>query len=277
MISRKVYDFFAQLVFNKTGMYYPEKDYYRLDSRINTLKSHFECQSYDELLALYQQRMTPNMETVLIDLCTNNETYFFRDNNPFDGLREVCAEIWSKNPLEQIKIWSCASSTGQEPLSILMTLKENFPNMSPSSVALIATDISSEALKKCKSGRYSSLEVQRGLPINMLMKYFDKNSDDSWTAKAELMNMVHYEYFNLLDGHFPVSQYHIIFCRNVLIYQNIENKQKIMEKLYHSLKSDGHLVMGAGESLIGSNVQLKHESVGSSMFFKKSEDFSKAA
>lgn len=277
MISKKVYDFFAKLVFDKTGMFYPEKDYYRLDSRINSLKNNFNCHSYEDLLALYQQKMTPDMETILIDLCTNNETYFFRDNKPFDGLRQVCSQIWSEKPFEQIKIWSCASSTGQEPLSILMTLKENFPQVNSSSVSLLATDISSEALNKCKSGTYSNLEVQRGLPIELLMKYFKNNSNDTWTANSDLMDLVYYDYFNLLDGYFPVNQYHVIFCRNVLIYQNIENKQKIMEKLYNSLKPGGYLVMGAGESLIGSNVKLEHENVGQSMFFKKPELLLKAA
>ena len=102
--------------------------------------------------------------------------------------------------MEHIKIWSCASSTGQEPLSILMTIKENFPNIPSNAVSLLATDISQEALKKCKSGKYSNLDVQRGLPITLLMKYFEKNIDDSWMAKPELMNLVHYESFNLLTS-----------------------------------------------------------------------------
>lgn len=277
MFTQEVYDYFAKIVYDKTGIFYPSKDYYRLDARIKNLLSHYNCETAQELMELFQTKFNAEMETYLIDLCTNNETYFFRDNRPFDSLIEVCKEIWGRKPTEKIKIWSCASSTGQEPLSIIIALKENFPSINPLNFEMVATDISKAALDKCKKANYTSLEVQRGLPIGLLMKYFDGQPDNSWTAKKEITDLVNYDYFNLLNGAYPTDQYHIIFCRNVLIYQEKENKEAIMHHLYKSMKEGGFLVMGAGESLIGSEVDLKQETVGQSMFFKKAEKFSKVA
>lgn len=277
MITKEVYDFFAKLVFDKTGIFYPEKDYYRLDARINNLMSHYNCQTANEIMELFKSSLNPEMETYLVDICTNNETYFFRDSRPFDSLLLLADEIWKQSPLEQLKIWSCASSTGQEPLSIVMTLLEKYPYLNNLKLDIFASDISRKALDKCKGANYTNLEVQRGLPINNLMKYFDNMPDGSWTAKKEVTKYIAYDYFNLLTGNFPSDAYHVIFCRNVLIYQDKENKEKIMKNLFKSLKPGGYLIMGAGESLIGSEVDLHQQTVGNSMFFRKPKQNSKAA
>lgn len=277
MFDIEIYDYFAKIVYDKTGIFYPAKDYYRLDARINNLINHYNCKNAKDLMNLFQTNYTVEMESYLIDICTNNETYFFRDNRPFDSLVELCDKIWTNRPYEKIKIWSCASSTGQEPLSIVMSLIEKFPSLTPARLEVLATDISKSALEKCNLANYTSLEVQRGLPIGLLMKYFDNQQDNSWTAKSYLKDFITYKSFNLLTDIFPRNEFHIIFCRNVLIYQEKINKEKIMNNLYESMVSDGHLVMGAGESLIGSDVDLVQETIGSSMFFKKVRSSSKVA
>ena len=269
-IDNKIYKFFADIVFKKTGIYYPEKDYYRLDSRINRLVSNFDCANAEELYTLYTQNMTPAMETLLIDLCTNNETYFFRDNKPFDAIsKNIVPSLLESNPNGMINIWSCASSTGQEPLSVLMSIKENCPQVKNHQIVFEASDISTQALEKCRKGNYTNLEVQRGLPITLLMKYFDNEEDGTWTAKPELHKRVTYKSFNLLTGAYPVNKFDVIFCRNVLIYQDKENKDMIMHKLYNALKPGGYLIMGAGESMIGTTVTFEQESLSNMMVFVK--------
>lgn len=278
MIDNKIYKYFSDIVFKKTGIFYPEKDFYRLDSRINALISNFDCENAEELYKLYSQNMTPAMETLLIDLCTNNETYFFRDTKPFDALaKDIIPNILNTNPNAMINIWSCASSTGQEPLSILMSLREKCPKLKSHQLIFNASDISTKALEKARSGNYSNLEVQRGLPITLMMKYFENQDDGSWSAKSDLLSHVKYSSFNLLTDSYPLNKYDIIFCRNVLIYQDKQNKDKIMHKLYAALKPGGYLLMGAGESMIGATVDFEQETHSNMMVFKKPESFNKAA
>lgn len=277
-IDNKIYTFFADIVYKKTGIHYPEKDFYRLDSRINSLVNNFGCANADELYTLYKTNMTPAMETLLIDLCTNNETYFFRDNKPFDAIsKNIVPQILESNPNALINIWSCASSTGQEPLSVLMAIKENCPQIKDSQIIFEASDISSKALEKAQSGNYTNLEVQRGLPITLLMKYFDNKEDGSWTAHSALHSRIKYKSFNLLDGSYPVNKFDIILCRNVLIYQDKENKDMIMHKLYNALKPGGYLIMGAGESMIGTTVTFGQESLSNMMVFRKADHSIKQA
>lgn len=276
-IEKEIYDFFAKFVYDKTGIFYPEKDYYRLDSRITTLMNHYQCETPDELFKLYKNKLNKDMEVVLIDLCTNNETYFFRDGKPFDALtKEIIPNIIKEKG--SVNLWSAACSTGQEVLSILMGLLENNPGIDLKKVNIKATDISQKALSKANSFTYSSLEVQRGLPITLLVKYFDQLEDGRWQFKSQFSNNVKYETLNLLTDNFMPNFYDVICCRNVLIYQNKDNKQAIMHKLYTSLKNDGFLLMGSGESLIGTNVELNQSIVEGAMFFTKPiEQLKKAA
>lgn len=270
MIDKEIYKYFASLVYQKTGIFYPEKDYYRLDSRLNTLKKLLECDSYEDLHKLYLTQPSKKHETILIDLSTNNETYFFRDNKPFDALaKDIVPLILSKNKFAKINIWSCACSTGQEPLSIVMSLKDLCPDLKHEQLKVDATDISQQALDKCKTGAYSQLEVKRGLPEHYLNKYFTHNNDSLWKANQEILSLIDYGHFNLLTDTFIANKYDIVFCRNVLIYQDKENRERIIQNLYTTLKPGGFLLMGAGESMIGSKVNFEQITFSNMMVFQK--------
>lgn len=270
MIDNEIYKYFASLVYQKTGIFYPEKDYYRLDSRLNTLKKLLECDSYEDLHKLYLTQPSKKHETILIDLSTNNETYFFRDNKPFDALaKDIVPLILSKNKFAKINIWSCACSTGQEPLSIVMSLKDLCPDLKHEQLKVDATDISQQALDKCKTGAYSQLEVKRGLPEHYLNKYFTHNNDSLWKANQEILSLIDYGHFNLLTDTFIANKYDIVFCRNVLIYQDKENRERIIQNLYTTLKPGGFLLMGAGESMIGSKVNFEQITFSNMMVFQK--------
>lgn len=269
-ISNEIYKYFADIIYSKTGISYPEKDYYRLDSRLNTLMKHYDCETVADVYSLYRTKQTPDMLAFLINICTNNETYFFRDEKPFHALTKgMVPEVLKSNPSGKINIWSCASSTGQEPLSILMSIYEDIPTFHKSQLEFHATDISTKALDKAKSGVYSSLDIQRGLPIKLLLKYFEKIDETNWKIKDNILSQVKYDEFNLLKDNFKTNYYDIIFCRNVLIYQEKDNKQNIMNNIYDSLKPGGFLVFGAGESLIGMTHQFQQVQFEGAMLFQK--------
>ncbi len=270
MAEPEVYKFFSEYVYKHTGILYKEQDYYRLDARFNTLIKEFDLKDVSELYHLYIQKITPEMHTTLIDLCTNNETYFMRDLKPFKAFaKEGMSYLKEKFPNDlSYNFWSAACSTGQEPLSLLMALDSFGDNFNLDKVRLEASDISSEALKKAQSGVYTGLEVQRGLPANLLIKYFTQE-EESWKIDPSLLKRISFKSLNLLTDNFPLTQYHIIFIRNVLIYQDMDNKRKILAKVCDALKPGGLMFMGAGESLIGVDIPMTQKELGKAFCYVK--------
>jgi chemotaxis protein methyltransferase CheR len=252
MIKEEVYKFFTDYIYKNTGMVYAPADYYRLDSRINELVRIFTLKSPDELYEMYKKNITPDMRAVLINISTNNETYFFRDVKPFTTLsKKIIQDIFKAYPTGDIKVWSAASSTGQEAYSILMSLKNSLDEASFAKINVEGSDISTQALDRAKSGIYNGLEVQRGLPAPLLIKFFEQLEPEKWKINSELIGKARFFEFNLLTGQYPVDKFQIIFCRNILIYQDKANKLNILNNLYKALKKDGVLILGSGESLIG--------------------------
>ncbi len=260
-ISNEVYKFFADYIYNKTGINYTEKDYYRLDSRFRDLITFFELEDANQLYELYKENITPDMHAVLINISTNNETYFFRDKKPFKALiKHIIPELSKNKSIGFFNIWSAAASTGQEALSILMTLADKNPEFY-AKTKVDASDISKEALDKAKKGIYNGLDIQRGLPITTLMKHFIQMPDEEniWQVSKDLHSKINYFEFNLLNGIYNKSKYDVIYCRNVLIYQDKENKQVILEKIFEALKPGGYMILGNGESLIGMSLKFEKE------------------
>lgn len=278
-ISNKVYKFFADYIFKNCGILYSENDYYRLDNRIMTLQRELEYSTVEELYNAYLMKVDSRMHSLLIDLATNNETSFFRDSKPFNALFEVIIpDMLKESPLKKIDIWCAGCSSGQEPYSIVMGAKERCAILKDTAYTIDASDISTEILSKAKSGQYTNLDVQRGLPTNYLVKYFDQNEvNNSWIIKNDLKQQIKFYEFNLLDAHYPVNKYDIIFCRNVLIYQNKENRLKILNGFFQALKPGGVLFMGSGESLIGFDIDLKQQIVNGSVSFLKDQVTKKVA
>lgn len=263
-----VYRELADFIFNVTGIVYKESDYYRLEGRVTELIKLFELENESDLLNLLSQRLTIAKKNKIIDVATNNETYFFRDSKPFDTLVN---EILPRLKVDSLRIWSSGCSTGQEVYSIIMRLCEVKGEPFLNKVFIDATDISHHALTKAEAGHYDGLEIQRGLPIKYLTKFFQPADNDSgsWNFKKEYRKHLVFSPFNLLLDIYKKSYYDVIFCRNVLIYQSRDNKEKILKNLYGALKPGGYLLLGSGESLIGFNVPFKQEKLGDMIVFHK--------
>lgn len=270
MIDDSIYKFFADYIFEKTGIMYKDTEYYRLESRLKELTEIFEVENVQDVYNLFKSNITPDMSTVLINISTNNETFFFRDQKVFDSLTKgVYEELDKLYPNGPIEVWSAASSTGQEPLSVVIQTDKFGGSDHFSRLRVTATDISETALDKAKAGIYSGLDVQRGLPITLLMGYFDQNEDETWSVNSKMINKISYDKFNLLDGMYPANRYHVILCRNVLIYQTKQNKEMILQKLYDSLKPGGVLFMGNGESLIGISSKFERVQIADKTAYKR--------
>jgi len=181
-----------------------------------------------------------------------NESFFFRDRLPFDRLRDTVlpALIAARAESRRLRIWSAASSTGQEPYSLAMLVKEFAPRLAGWTVEIVASDISNEVTEKARTGLYTQFEVQRGLPIHLLMTHFER-SDDHWRIAADLREMVRFQQQNLLDDFSALGRFDVVFLRNVLIYFDQATKADVLKRVAGVLAPDGYLLLGAAETVVG--------------------------
>jgi len=188
----------------------------------------------------------------VVEAMTTNETFFFRDKIPFEHFRDsIMPEMLrARAGRKSIRIWCAAGSTGQEPYSLAMCLKEMSGALAGWRVEIIATDLSQEVLEKSKAGIYSQFEVQRGLPIQMLVKYF-KQAGETWQINPDVRAMVQHRQLNLLHDFSQLGTFDVIFCRNVLIYFDQDTKVSIFNRLARQIEPDGFLVLGAAETVVG--------------------------
>jgi len=188
----------------------------------------------------------------VVEAMTTNETFFFRDKLPFDHFRDTImpALIAARAREKRIRIWCTAASTGQEPYSLAMLLKGMGAAIAGYRVDIVATDLSCEVLEKAKAGIYTQFEVQRGLPVQLLVKFFDQRGE-TWELAPELRGMVQFRPLNLLNDFSALGTFDIVFCRNVLIYFDQNSKTAILDRIARQVAEDGYLVLGAAETVIG--------------------------
>src|SRR3954464_208221 len=201
----------------------------------------------------------PDALTVdVIEAMTTNETFFFRDKIPFDHLRQsVIPELMqARAGRRALRIWCAASSTGQEPYSIAMLLKEFAAQLSGWRVEIIATDLSLGVLEKARAGIFSQFEVQRGLPIQLLVKHFQQVGE-LWQLNPDIRAMVQHRQLNLMQDFSHLGTFDVIFCRNVLIYFDQDTKAGVFQRLAGVIEPDGVLMLGAAESVVGISEAFK--------------------
>jgi chemotaxis protein methyltransferase CheR len=245
------YEFLCKFLKDRSGLALaPEKEYL-VDSRLMPVARRNGCKSVTELIQLIAAPSSDALKIEVTEAMMNNESFFFRDRIPFDRLRDtVLPELLkSRASRKQIRIWSAAASTGQEPYSIAMLLAER-SDLSDWRIEILATDISNDALEKAKAGLYSQFEVQRGLPIQLLMQHF-KQEGEQWRIGQKIRERVEFRQVNLLSDFSRLGTFDVVFCRNVLIYFDRETKLGVLGRVGKVLAPDGYLSLGAAETMVG--------------------------
>jgi chemotaxis protein methyltransferase CheR len=246
------YDFLRRLLKERSGLVLSGDKEYLVESRLLPVARKMGLSSLSELVG--KLRM-PGSERVIVDVVeamTTNESFFYRDKIPFDHFREgiVPALVKARASQRRLRIWCAAASTGQEPYSLAMIIREMASLLGGWRIDILATDLSIEVLEKAKAGVYSQFEVQRGLPIQMLVKYFTQTGE-TWQISSDIRGMVQYRSLNLLHDFSALGTFDVIFCRNVLIYFDQQTKVDVLERCARILEPDGFLVLGAAETVVG--------------------------
>ena len=209
-------------------------------------------QSIAALVAKLKEPRETVLAEAVVEALTTNESFFYRDKTPFEHFTQMMMPelLKARASQKKIRIWCAAASTGQEPYTLAMCLKEMESKLAGWRVEILGTDISNEVLDRAKAGTYTQFEVQRGLPIQLLLKYFTQQGE-SWTISPQLRSMVQWKKFNLLDSFAGFGQFDIVFCRNVLIYFDQATKVDILGRISKTMAPDGYLVLGAAETVVG--------------------------
>jgi len=245
------YEYLRKFLKDHSGLDLSAEKHYLLESRLLPLARKSGLDGIGELVQKLKAGSAVFVSQV-VEAMTTNETFFFRDKVPFDHFREVIMPelLQARANRKSIRIWCAAGSTGQEPYSLAMCLKEMNAALSGWRVEILATDLSQDVLEKSKAGIYSQFEVQRGLSIQMLVKYF-KQTGELWQINADMRAMVHHRQLNLLHDFAQLGAFDVIFCRNVLIYFDQDRKVNIFNRLARATEPDGFLVLGAAETVVG--------------------------
>jgi chemotaxis protein methyltransferase CheR len=265
----------TQYIHEICGIHLDATKKYLLETRLSTIAEENGCSNYQDLYLKAKRDARKVIEKQIIDAISTNETLFFRDSSPFELLQhKILPELIDaraprsalmKTPL---RIWSAASSTGQEIYSIAIILKELLNDTSKYSIKLLGTDISDSAVKQASIGKYNKFEIERGLARDKLNKYFTM-SGGFWKVKDELRAMANFRKLNLMLPFTALGKFDIVFCRNVAIYFTLEDRKKLFSKIADILEPDGYLIIGSTESLTGICPRFVPRRHLRSIFYKK--------
>ena len=246
------FELITRLLKERSGLVLNEDKAYLLETRLQPVMRQHDVADLDELVLKVKSNPKDPLVDDIVDAMTTNETFFFRDQNPFDQFRDHVLPhlIEARQKTKSIRIWCAACSTGQEPYSLAMLLKEADAALSGWRTEIVATDLSAEAMSKAKVGLYSQFEVQRGLPVQFLVKYF-KQVNETWQIDSAIRAMVSFRPINLLKNFSLLGTFDVIFCRNVLIYFDRETKGDVLDRMRRITADDGFLCLGGSETVLG--------------------------
>jgi chemotaxis protein methyltransferase CheR len=250
-MNKSDFEFLRLFLKARSGLALTVEKRYLAESRLRPVCRRFELHSLAEVVTGLR-RGDRDLETAVIEAMTTNETYFFRDQSPFDLFRDVLLprHLERRSAHRRLRIWCAAASTGQEPYSIAMLLDEASVRLSGWQIEILATDLSTEALEKARAGLYSQFEVQRGLPIRLLLKHFVQVGGQ-WRIAPQIRSMVQFRPLNLVTDFGSLGAFDVIYCRNVLIYFDSATKADVLRRLAEVMAPDGALLLGAAETVIG--------------------------
>lgn len=243
------FEFVSRLLLEQAAIVLEPGKEYLVDSRLTPVARRHGLSSAAEYIQKLRGPGANGLLPELVEAMVTTETSFFRDIHPFEALKKTVLPelIQARQAERQLNIWCAAASSGQEPYTIAMILKEHFPELGAWKLFFMASDISEEMLRRCREARYSQIEVNRGLPIALLMKYF-KQEGSHWRAHDDLRAMVEFRQINLAGAWGILPQFDLVFLRNVMIYFNVEMKKSILRRVGRLLRRGGYLVLGGAET-----------------------------
>jgi chemotaxis protein methyltransferase CheR len=258
------FDYLRRLLKERSGLVLTQDKQYLVESRLMPVARRVGLDNLSTLVHNLKRQDAEPLIVEVVEAMMTNETFFFRDRLPFDHIRDtiVPALMQARAAQKRIRIWCAAASSGQEPYSLAMVLKDMMAlkdvgaSLAGWRVDILATDLSAEVLEKAKAGLYSQFEVQRGLPIQLLIKHFTQVGD-CWQLSPDIRAMVQFRPFNLLNDFAPLGTFDVVFCRNVLIYFDQDAKVAVLDRLARQIERDGYLVLGAAETVVGLTEQFK--------------------
>jgi chemotaxis protein methyltransferase CheR len=246
------FEFIRKLLKQRSGLMLSAEKQYLVESRLMPVARRNGIADLAELTRRLRCSADQALTAQVVEAMTTNETFFFRDRIPFEHFQSFILPtlMRSRELYKRIRIWCAAASSGQEPYSLAMAIKESGAALDGFRIEILATDLSSEMLEKARAGTYNQFEVQRGLPIHLLVKYFSRTGE-AWQIAPDIRAMVQFRPLNLLDDFSRLGQFDLVVCRNVLIYFDQAAKSDVLDRLARVVASDGFLILGAAETTIG--------------------------
>jgi chemotaxis protein methyltransferase CheR len=257
-MNRDDFDMICRLLRQRSGLVLSPDKAYLMESRLLPVARKWKLAGFEDLVKSIRSKPDEALIRDVVEAMTTNESFFFRDIKPFDQFKELVLPAMLKNRAGQrrLRIWSAACSSGQEPYSLAMILSEMAAHLAGWTIEIVATDLSTEILGRAREGVYSQFEVQRGLPVTLLVKYFVQ-SGDRWQISPKIRSMVDYREFNLLSDPAGLGRFDVVFCRNVLIYFDQDTKAKVLERVANLMPEDGFLFLGGAETVLGLTERFK--------------------
>jgi chemotaxis protein methyltransferase CheR len=242
----------AGLLEARTGQQLTMSRRWRIETALSALLRERAIPTLDELITILVMGRDPGLATQVVEALLNNETYFFRDRTPFDLLIKAALPklLQRRQSTKRLRIWSAGCSTGQEAYSLAMLFAEDPQRWAGWTIDIVGSDVSESAVRRARDGIYSQFEVQRGLGIAQMIKWFEE-CEGGWRAIEPLRRTVHFQVHNLLEPMAHPGQFDIVLCRNVLLYLNAERRSLVFERIADAMSGDGWLMLGAGETVIG--------------------------
>ncbi len=243
------YDFIRKLIQDRAGITLEADKQYLVESRLTPIVRRLELSSITELVSRLRCQPGNGLSTQVVEAMVTTETSFFRDHHPFETLRKtVLPELLARRRDERrLNIWCAASSTGQEPYSLALLLREHFHELKEWKISLLASDVSREVLGRAREGRFNQIEVNRGLPAALLVKYFQQHGSQ-WQLREDVRAMVDFQEINLTRPWPLLPRMDLILLRNVMIYFDVAMKKLILGRMARLLRPDGYLVLGGAET-----------------------------
>jgi len=252
------FDMLCTLLKQRSGLVLTKDKAYLLESRLMPVARKWSLKGLDELAQAVRSRRDEALIRDITEAMTTNESSFFRDQKPFDLFRTTVMPrlMEARAGKNHLRVWSAACSSGQEAYSLAMQLVEEGPKLAGWKIEIVGTDLSTEMVERARSGIYTQFEVQRGLPIQMLVKHFKQNGD-KWQLSPQIRQMATFREYNLLSDLKPLGSFDVVFCRNVLIYFDQPTKTKVLEQIARLIPEDGFLFLGGAETVLGITDRFK--------------------